>query len=431
MRLFSRRVLAALAAAALCGGSVLADEAKPAAQPEANPIKKLVAALGGGGNGAGAAAPVANDGAVPPVISGTPLLVQVKAAAQPVATPTPAPTIDAANLIRPTASEPAPALLDDTHAPAEHAQPDFGHIDDGAACGPHVVFFGDFLYLKERGGDLIFAQPRDGCGANSVPVGPQGILEPNYAPGFRVGGDVFLNNCSALEASFSWWRNVTHASIVAPNGAIIDSLVTLPNTPDCDPTSASATALAATQFRTGDIVFKHLICGQPGCYEVSWLAGGRYAELKQTMHSEFTVLGTTDVDTSINFDGFGPRVGLEGELIGWRGITVYGKGAANFVVGHFGADFNQFNLFAGNQGNIDYRNDRIVPILELELGVGWTSPKGNIRVMGGYYLAAWFNTVTTPDLINGIQANNFTTNTTNLKDTLTFDGLMARLEFRF
>jgi hypothetical protein len=52
-------------------------------------------------------------------------------------------------------------------------------------------------------------------------------------------------------------------------------------------------------------------------------------------------------------------------------------------------------------------------------------------VMVGYDLMALFNTVTTPDLINAVQSNNFTTNSNNLKNTLTMDGLMARVEVRF
>lgn len=141
--------------------------------------------------------------------------------------------------------------------------------------------------------------------------------------------------------------------------------------------------------------------------------------------------GSTAVDTHVNFDGVGPRIGLDGYLCCKHGLYLYGRGSANFIAGHFGADYSQFNTFAGDQGEVDYKNDRIVPILELELGVGWTSHSGRVRVMGGYYLAGWFDTVTTGDFIYSVRGNDFTTNGNNLRDTVTFDGLMARVEFRF
>jgi len=39
--------------------------------------------------------------------------------------------------------------------------------------------------------------------------------------------------------------------------------------------------------------------------------------------------------------------------------------------------------------------------------------------------------VTTPDFIHGVQTNNFTTNGNNLQNTLSFDGLTARIAFHF
>jgi hypothetical protein len=141
--------------------------------------------------------------------------------------------------------------------------------------------------------------------------------------------------------------------------------------------------------------------------------------------------GDTLVSTHINFDGVGPRIGLDGSVKCSHGLYLYGRGTANFLAGHFGADFTQINSFAGNQGFIDYTDDRVVTILELELGVGWTNAKRNVHVMVGYYLAAWFDAVTTNDFITAVGANNFTTNGNNLENTITLDGLMARVEFRF
>ena len=70
---------------------------------------------------------------------------------------------------------------------------------------------------------------------------------------------------------------------------------------------------------------------------------------------------------------------------------------------------------------------RVVPVLDLELGAGWTSPGGCLRLSAGYLVSAWFNTVTTEDFIRAVQANDFV----DLGDNLTFDGLRANAEWRF
>jgi len=66
-----------------------------------------------------------------------------------------------------------------------------------------------------------------------------------------------------------------------------------------------------------------------------------------------------------------------------------------------------------------------VSILDLELGIGWSTPGGRLRMTGGYMVNSWFNTVTTADFIGAVQRNDFT----DLDDTLTFDGLVVRAEF--
>ena len=74
-----------------------------------------------------------------------------------------------------------------------------------------------------------------------------------------------------------------------------------------------------------------------------------------------------------------------------------------------------------------YNDDRIVSILELELGMGWQNCCGNFRVTAGYYIGSWFNTLTTAGFIEGVQNNNFV----DVDETLSFDGLALRAEYRY
>src|SRR5262249_31902584 len=145
----------------------------------------------------------------------------------------------------------------------------------------------------------------------------------------------------------------------------------------------------------------------------------------------YQILGTTTVTSHINFDGVGPRTGLEGEYHFRRGLFSYGKGIVDVLAGHFGATYDQHNTFAGQQAHTEVAEDRIVPQLELELGGGWQSPKGHFRISAGYYVSSWFNTLTTPNFIAGAIGNNFTTNQNNSRDVLTFDGFVGRVEVRY
>jgi hypothetical protein len=108
-------------------------------------------------------------------------------------------------------------------------------------------------------------------------------------------------------------------------------------------------------------------------------------------------------------------------------LRAYGKGSATFAVGHFASSYNQSNQFNGNEAVTNLRQDRIVPILDFELGLAWLSPGERIRISGGYMVAAWFNSITTTGWINSVQGGNYQPGS----DTITFDGLTARGEVRF
>jgi len=153
----------------------------------------------------------------------------------------------------------------------------------------------------------------------------------------------------------------------------------------------------------------------------------RYANLDQDLHSEFSILGSTRVDTEIDFDGVGPRIGLDGELRLQRGWLMYGRSVASFMAGEFRRDFRQSNVLTGPLATVAVADDRIVSQLELELGLGWRNSRGTFRILAGYSLGAWFNTMTTASLIEGVQAGEFD----HLDATLLFDGLTGRIEVRF
>jgi hypothetical protein len=158
--------------------------------------------------------------------------------------------------------------------------------------------------------------------------------------------------------------------------------------------------------------------------------GGRYAGMQQDFQATFTT-GTNEeiVTTDIHFDGGGIRVGLDTEFYSSdRCWLVYCRSAASFVAGEFDASYAQDDVFGGQRVvYTDWRAGRIVTMLDLEVGFGWTSCNGALRATAGYMVSGWLNTVNTDEWCKAVQADDFT----DLNHGMGFDGLVLRSEVRY
>lgn len=308
--------------------------------------------------------------------------------------------------------------------------------NSGGCCDPccHAFWehrdniYGEFLYLTVRGANLGYATTVDGLAANAVPTSAVAIADPDYHPGFRAGVGMALDSCSSITGNFAFFESSHGSGITNGGGAdFIRAELVHPNTTNVAADSLTARAQYDIDFQTADVNYKSLIWGGDN-YALNYLLGLRYGGLRQDFLGRYTIVGVTNVETEVDFNGFGPRIGLEGERLIGKGLMVYFKSAANFLAGEFVADYAQNNIAVGQQALTGFEDDRIVPVLEFEIGTGWQSRCGKYRLNAGYTMSAWFNSVTTPNFINAVQQNNYVT---DMKDTLTFDGLAARAEIRF
>jgi hypothetical protein len=295
-----------------------------------------------------------------------------------------------------------------------------------------VGVFGEFTYWQPRGAEVAFAVPQNGIVLpGSTPTGPVGVVDPGFSPGFRAGTFVGLGPDSRVVGTYTWFHNVANATSTATAPDVINPLVLFPGTFNAGFTAEEATARLETNFQLIDIDYQAV--GRMS--NLGWWGyslGGRYARLEQDFNATFPFAppdGTTTLATDVTFDGIGPRVGLEGERIIFPrfGLRAYGKSSASFVVGRFQSNYTQTNEFGGVEVNTSLKSDRVVPILDLELGLAWLSPGQRIRISGGYMVAAWFNSITTSSWIDSVNNLSFQPGS----DTLTFDGLTARAEVRF
>lgn len=308
---------------------------------------------------------------------------------------------------------------------------DAGCCADGLEFWEHRdAVWADFLYLHPRGADVTYATAVNGTITTSVPVVNKSVAAFNYDGGFRLGASWALDPCSSFTGNYAWYRGAITDEISLPGGgAFLRSETSHPGTINVATDSLKALANYDINFQTVDFNYKSIVWGGDD-YALSYLVGIKYATLGQQFEGRYSILGSTTVNTTVDFNGVGPRAGFEGErALGHCGLLLYTKGAVNFLTGNVTAEYVQRNVFAGTQARTGLRDARIVTMPELEIGAGWQSCGGCVRLSVGYYIAAWQNMMTTSEYLSIVRVNQNTFD--RPQQTLTFDGLTARAEFRF
>jgi Legionella pneumophila major outer membrane protein precursor len=300
-------------------------------------------------------------------------------------------------------------------------------------CGPHWQFFGDLLYLRPRNDGQEYAVPINGpisTGAIAIQEGRTASLNPQFEPGFRVGGGFDFDCCSNISASFTHYENSVDDAISVNPPFVIRSMVMHPSTLDAAADWNSASAHQFMKFDLVDLDFRHVFyCTERST--VNYLVGLRYANLDQQFTSQFDSIISANVDANVNFDGGGFRLGLEGQRTSdCHNIFVYGKAAASFLGGEFRGNYLQSNANDPVVAETDWKEARLVSILDCEVGIGWTSCNGHVRASAGYMVSGWLNFVKTPEYIAAVQANQYHGPDKIDGNALVFDGLVAHLELR-
>lgn len=292
------------------------------------------------------------------------------------------------------------------------------------------VFF-DWLIVRPGNIDYVYAVEQTGPLPTDSPTGPTGRVGFDTAPGYRLGANWCLSDCTSLQVGFTWFEDGTNDTITATPGNVLIFQPGVPSIPNVGATSNQASARYDIGFRQLDIDYRSLLWGNCDS-AINYFAGLRYANMEQRLTAEENIgvpVGLTTVRTDIDFDGFGIGFGLDGmRRSAYTGLLIYAKGSSSFVAGEYKADYQQTTQFGPNSivGNslVDYR---VVTILQSELGIGWQSGCGTFRVLTGYQFNGWFNSLTTGTYIGGVQTRQFD----QLFETVSFDGFVGRLEWRF
>ncbi|MBI3837869.1 MAG: hypothetical protein HY288_08050 [Planctomycetia bacterium] len=322
-----------------------------------------------------------------------------------------------------------------------------------SCCTPfwehQTSFFAEYLYLRPTGINMVHAIQSTDTGASggtgftpgftpgAAPDGGVGVLNPVYVPAYRVGFNKALDSCSSVGASWAKFQNHSENTLLAPttpgqeNNLNATSLVLHPNVPNISPNAQLIDAGYDIDFQLIDIDYRRLLSGGYR-HALNYSVGVRYGNLRQQFQqvADFAqTLGTTQTNTDIKFNGVGLRTGLDGlHQIGNSRLSCYGKGFISVLFGEFNSSYTQVNTTTTDVLAVsNWADVRPVPILEYELGLNWISQSGCWRISNGYYTAFWFNAITTPQYVQAIQTSNFV----HLGETVSFNGLVTRLEYRF
>ena len=291
--------------------------------------------------------------------------------------------------------------------------------------------FADLLYLRPGNIDYIYAVEQTGTLPTDSPTGPTGRVGFDAGLGFRVGGSCCLSECSSIQASYTWFEQETSDTITANPGNVLIFQPGVPGIPNVGASSIQSSAEYDIRFQLVDVDYRSLLYGTCNS-AVNYFAGLRYANLEQNFRAQQDVgvpIGLASVATEINFDGFGIGFGLDAmRRSAYSGLLVYGRASASFVAGEFKADYLETTQFGPNSviGN-SLEDYRVLTILQTELGVGWQGACDCLRVTAGYQFAGWFNSLTTGTYIAGVQTRQFD----ELWETISFDGLVTRIEWMF
>jgi hypothetical protein len=215
---------------------------------------------------------------------------------------------------------------------------------------------------------------------------------------------------------------------ISTNTYLIRSMVSQPSTWTSNAASDWLQAGSDYQmiYSLADVDFRWTFENQNDT-RLSLLGGARYASLDQRLNTTFTSTDIQNVHTQINFEGGGLRVGFEGERRTPLGLVFYGRAVASIMAGTFRCAYSQTSGLLGPLVDTGYPADRVVPIIDAEMGTGLSLWNDKLRITAGYSFSGWFNTVRTDQFIGAVQSNNFS----GMSSTLTFDGFVGRVELQY
>lgn len=167
-------------------------------------------------------------------------------------------------------------------------------------------------------------------------------------------------------------------------------------------------------------------------WSITWNAGARVGNVEINAPTDLFAANGALVSTGnarVEFVGAGPKVGIEGrrhfgENYRW---SAYGKSNLALLLGQYDVTLTKFTPAAQATSTQTYNYDRVVPVIDLEVGLSRQIGKRTL-LTAGYFFQAWIDVST----INTIQfVGNLNDSQLDTANIMSFDGFMLRIEHTF
>jgi hypothetical protein len=318
---------------------------------------------------------------------------------------------------------PAPALQQPVTHDTDGPTP---AVDGGTTFPPFgVTFSADFLLLRPRERTLEYAVNGPSNPGNTGPIGSIETIEPDWSSAFRAGGGVRLpDNGWEVSAFYTYLHNARNSAVTASAGETLFATMTHPGTVSQVDTAQATNSL---NYNVVDVELGRTL--HP-CETVAVriFGGPRFAQIDQAVAATYDG-GDANLDvvtTTLHFTGGGLSVGAEGNLDLYCGWGVFARGRFSMMLGQYRTSLVETdNAGATTITNVSENFDKVVPVLELGMGVSWQY--GSLRLTAGYEMINWSNLVDVPDFVDDFNLGKLGRRVSDFS----LDGLVVRAELSF
>lgn len=167
-------------------------------------------------------------------------------------------------------------------------------------------------------------------------------------------------------------------------------------------------------------------------WAITWNAGARVGDVEINAPTNLYAADGSLIaggNALVEFVGAGPKVGIEGrryfgENYRW---SAYGKSNAALLLGQYDVTLSKYTPAAQAFSLQTYNYTRIVPVLDIEVGLSRQIGKKTL-ITAGYFFQAWIDVST----VNTIQfVGNLNDSQIDDANIMSFDGFMLRIEHTF
>ena len=314
------------------------------------------------------------------------------------------------------ATDPVHPLTDDVHEVP-------GHLNPSAPSTGGVFTSAEFLLDRARRGafDFVLLSTNPGLAT----VGPVDSLNYSLQPGVKVDlGYRFGSTGWDVTGSYTYYHTSANQVVGAGPGEVLFPTLTRPGLVD---QVSSAAATANLSYNMYDMTMGRRFAVDDH-FALRMYGGLRFASIQQTFKAYYDGIDASQsaVSAGSTFQGFGPIIGTEGVLSGWRGLNVYARVAGGLVTGQSNNPLGESN----NAGqtiyvNTSYNVREVVPTVSIGVGGGWQYRTMSVRV--GYEITNWFGLMNRPRFSSDVAQGALTPQSANLS----LEGLFVQVGVAF